>query len=841
MKNLLLIIAIVFTIQLMAQPANDECVNAIDISDIFSGNCGVSNTSTLFALQDAAGNPATAGTTDPAKPDCFGDDATGTETSIWFTFTVPDLNGDGSDVAYAINTSVNDLTNPLGGDGDTQLVLYDGSAGCPTAATVATDYVACSEDLFGSAPWISGFEVSLSPNNTYYFMVDTWDGVTLNAAGDAPGEFVFEVVPCGNSCGDNVCGLTETYCACSADCECDRINLAFVNSDFYFTSNCTENVFVTGDYMNQNFGFGDPDNIYMFFGLIAGTDCSENQILGANITYDLGALYSADGPTAIPSGGFGNELQLWFLELTPADQTADAVNFLASTDDGTGNTCLATFEIIFDECPSFSNPLDVSCIAGSANAAFSNQSIGCSDEIQLATNNDEDLTLPCSTNYVYAYSLWSDPYQTGGPTAQLSDWIIADPTTTFSAVDFMVDDSGYYYPEGNLPTGTYYIRGAALCYDIIDEIEDGCFSQGAYAIEWTLDAANADCIIIAGCTDPCFEEYNPNVTYDDGSCTTDLTGCTDINAVNYSDVVPSGCEDNSSCAYADNDNDGLTDNMEDLNGDGDYMNDDTDMDGIANYFDEDDDGDGITTLLEETMVDTDMDGIVNYLDNDDDGDGVPTILEDANGDGDYTNDDSDGDGIPNYLDSDDDGDGQSPLLEDVNGDGDVTNDDTDGDGIPNYLDDDDDGDGVSFAFEDINGDGDLTNDDTDGDGIPNYLDNDDDGDGDLTIDEDANGDGDPTNDDLDGDGIPGYLDFDERIVGIEDDVQIAINIYPNPNNGVFELNNAIDHSKNEVIIYNSFGQQVPFEIIDGTIKMINPDLGIYYLKVKNSIHKYMVE
>lgn len=50
--------------------------------------------------------------------------------------------------------------------------------------------------------------------------------------------------------------------------------------------------------------------------------------------------------------------------------------------------------------------------------------------------------------------------------------------------------------------------------------------------------------------------------------------------------------------------------------------------------------------------DTDKDQILNFLDDDDDGDGVLTKDEDANGDGDPTNDDSDGDGTPDYLDAD---------------------------------------------------------------------------------------------------------------------------------------------------------------------------------------------
>ncbi|MFD2917539.1 FKBP-type peptidyl-prolyl cis-trans isomerase [Psychroserpens luteus] len=73
----------------------------------------------------------------------------------------------------------------------------------------------------------------------------------------------------------------------------------------------------------------------------------------------------------------------------------------------------------------------------------------------------------------------------------------------------------------------------------------------------------------------------------------------------------------------------------------------------------DHDGDGVYTHLEDldgneniTDDDTDGDEIPNYIDIDDDGDGVLTIYEDLDNDGDPTNDDSDMDGIPNYLDED---------------------------------------------------------------------------------------------------------------------------------------------------------------------------------------------
>ena len=72
----------------------------------------------------------------------------------------------------------------------------------------------------------------------------------------------------------------------------------------------------------------------------------------------------------------------------------------------------------------------------------------------------------------------------------------------------------------------------------------------------------------------------------------------------------------------DHDEDLVLSYIEDLNGNGDVYDDDTDNDNIPNAFDIDDDDDDVLTRYED-------------LDND----------------GDPTNDDTDGDGIPNYLDS----------------------------------------------------------------------------------------------------------------------------------------------------------------------------------------------
>lgn len=77
--------------------------------------------------------------------------------------------------------------------------------------------------------------------------------------------------------------------------------------------------------------------------------------------------------------------------------------------------------------------------------------------------------------------------------------------------------------------------------------------------------------------------------------------------------------------------------------------------------DTDHDNDGIPSINEDVDGndeprddDTDLDGIPNYFDDDDDGDGVLTINEDENGDGNPANDfnDSDNPTLADYLNSD---------------------------------------------------------------------------------------------------------------------------------------------------------------------------------------------
>lgn len=111
------------------------------------------------------------------------------------------------------------------------------------------------------------------------------------------------------------------------------------------------------------------------------------------------------------------------------------------------------------------------------------------------------------------------------------------------------------------------------------------------------------------------------------------------------------------------DNDGIPAEFEDINGNGDLEDDDTDLDGIPNYLDVDDDGDNVLTTAEgvnfteefglANAQNTDAgsgDMIPDYLDNDDDGDGVATRDEEnINQDNNPQNDVSDPNVGADYL------------------------------------------------------------------------------------------------------------------------------------------------------------------------------------------------
>ena len=262
----------------------------------------------------------------------------------------------------------------------------------------------------------------------------------------------------------------------------------------------------------------------------------------------------------------------------------------------------------------------------------------------------------------------------------------------------------------------------------------------------------------------------PDVPADTNPCVPDNTVAvcdTDNDGISDGDEIANGTDPND----PDTDGDGIPDGIENMDADGDGINDGADPDS---------DNDGIPDADEAGAnpampADSDNDGRADYVDPDSDNDGIPDSVE--------GNADTDGDGVPNYLDRDSDDDG----LPDTEEDDRAIGIDTDADGIDDGYDVD-----SSLMGSDANGDGvddDLLPIDTDGDAAANYLDIDSDNDGipdtvEADLDVLADADGDQINDvfdvdvtmgadvnadgaddavaatDTDADGVPDYLDLD---------------------------------------------------------------------------------
>ncbi len=524
--------------QLFAQPPNDECSGAIDISEAFMGSCGDFTFNGPFDLTGSS-----PGVDDPPEPgemgvcpdeedaNLFGDDSETWENSVWYTWTVPDLNGDGSDVAYSIWTSdgsYNDdcglnPNNIIGGDADTQVAIYK-MDDCPNSATGECDHLAANEDLFSVPPWISGWlTLEFTPGETYYMGVDGWDGVQ--------GEFCLTVVICGVECGDGNCAPVETYCQCEdcrEECPYSTFSGIDVREDGNFRSPDFEgNIFVCSESV---VGF-DNGNVYL--GLIANeTATCDGTVINLPLEFSVGSLIGSDedGLDTLSQGFFS------YLELTPDDIAAGSITITSIQNDGLGNDCSSSVTLNFADFPQATEPYcNLPCFAGGVDTQFLENGITVCEgtPFTLSTDGLEDLTIDCAsddgTPFQYAWRLYADLYGTGD-FAAVTSWQPVGPNPTINPDDFFIDEFGYagpYYTPGYpiLPnTLPLHIRAAALCLNSDGSIVEGCFaSNQGFANSFVgvtyLPAGDAGCGSAMGCTDATACNYNEAAEEDDGSCT----------------------------------------------------------------------------------------------------------------------------------------------------------------------------------------------------------------------------------------------------------------------------------------------------------------------------------
>lgn len=670
--SLIFLFFILMSSKLLAQPANDECVGAIEISSAFEGACGDINTIGPFNNTGASSS-----NTDPMVPDCFKDtppygNSTSMEKSIWFIFTVPDVFGNGDDVRFDITTSVNstcDLENSMASIfSDTQIVVYNAIFGCPNQVISSSTYIACNDDITTEPPYIAGVEVSLMVGETYYIVVDSSNGIET--------EFCFDIAVCGAECGDNICSANESYCICNQDCVCSALTpqfaCAFQDDLIAF---CGTNP--TGDFIFCSSYFNDApvNNVYMGFAVTSNGDCENNSYEKTTIVYNSAKLFDADY-NLIPSG---TEVPLstpYFFELTPEDINNNIEIYVASTTAlKNGKSCSVPFEIKTEEIFDVNSISCGSCVAGNVNQDLNNQVVYEGEMIEVCTDGTENLNISCDSTdddgFEYRWMVYADLDNNGD-----FETLVTEPLEK-EACDLLpvtfLRDWFNYFPGADfeiLPPADYKICGLALCdnadgstasdcetdnciiitlagedimgctdntacnYNEMATEEDGsCIKPGDSCndnnLETTNDLILEDCtcmgspviVAIPGCTEPCFEEYNIDATEDDNSCQTSLAGCTDVNASNYNPDITPDCAQISLCTYTDSDGDSLPDYREDLNGNTDLEDDDTDEDGIPNFMDDDDDGDNILT------IDEDNNNNGNLFDDDEDSDGIPDFLD----------------------------------------------------------------------------------------------------------------------------------------------------------------------------------------------------------------------
>ncbi|WP_303315496.1 hypothetical protein Q4Q34_15000 [Flavivirga abyssicola] len=181
------------------------------------------------------------------------------------------------------------------------------------------------------------------------------------------------------------------------------------------------------------------------------------------------------------------------------------------------------------------------------------------------------------------------------------------------------------YKTKNDPSESLSLRVNALTFDELLDVDE---VTKTYTKEVTINSSNP---------------FNYR-TYSNATLPSNLF-CNDIPLSDI--IITQDIESTSGTAVietvlTEDDNDGIPAEFEDINGNGNLEDDDTDNDSIPNYIDPDDDGDNILTKDENVdpnndgifsdAQDTDGNGTPDYLDDDDDGDGVKTRDEENDSD-----------------------------------------------------------------------------------------------------------------------------------------------------------------------------------------------------------------
>lgn len=292
----------------------------------------------------------------------------------------------------------------------------------------------------------------------------------------------------------------------------------------------------------------------------------------------------------------------------------------------------------------------------------------CADLSSVATvdlsNNEQNITTSTGLPIIDYYASQSDA---ASATSPLNNIITLDPGVASITVFATLGTSSCEIIRAYTITRTLASIGNPTDLELSDvngdlqetfnlTVNDAALLNGLSPIDYEVfyyEDENSAQNMSNSITDPSayINTSNPQIIY--GSIINLNDGCSNYRPFAIS-LIPQ--------STMDSDNDGVTNNLEDINANGNLTDDDTDNDLIPNYLDTDDDGDLVETSLEVRgftsgvssnmyiYIDTDNDQVENYLDPDDDGDGVNTADEDYDGDGNPLNDDTNNNQVPDYLD-----------------------------------------------------------------------------------------------------------------------------------------------------------------------------------------------
>ncbi len=315
---------------LLAQPANDDFANAIDITSIIN-SC---STDAAYTTIGATG--------DLNEGSCHNVQGGGPRFNVWFSFTAP--------TSGEINVTV-DINGTKGTQRYTQAAIWESDG---TTEVACKRYQVTTEDVVVGA-------TSLTPGNTYYITVDTYntntDGTFTLCLADAVDYDYYE----------GAIDVTGLINSCSADAAYTTIGASGDRNE----GSC-HNVQGGGPRFNRWFSFTAPASgqidVTVDIGGSKGTQ-----------TYSQAAIWDSDGTTEIACKRYqitSEDVVVGATTLTPGNTYYITVDTYNTNTDGTFTLCLAD-AVDYDY---FEGAIDVTGLINSCSADAAYTTIGASGD-----------------------------------------------------------------------------------------------------------------------------------------------------------------------------------------------------------------------------------------------------------------------------------------------------------------------------------------------------------------------------------------------------------------------------------------------------------------------------